>query len=83
MTGLGVMTGLASALQGSALKLPDCARHFLPLQANYFLVIPFEAALAQYSFQLLEILQTPYNFGLNAPSVLPGKVTALHSKSWK
>ena len=83
MTGLGVMTGLASALQGSALKLPDCARHFLPLQVNYFLVIPFEAALTQYSFQLLEILLTPYNFRLNAPSVLLGKVTALHSKFWK
>ena len=77
------MAGLVSALQGSALKLPGRARHFLPLQANYFLVIRFEAALAQYSFQLLETLLTPYNFGLNAPSVLPAKVTALHSKSWK
>ena len=37
--------------------MPD-VRHFLPLQANYFLVIPFEAALAQYFFQLLKTLLT-------------------------
>lgn len=83
MINQGVPRCLTFALQGSALKLPDCARHFLTLRENYFLVIRFEADLARHSFQLLEPLLPPCNFRLDAPSVLPEAGTALRSKSWK